>query len=113
VIRLEELLATKRWLVRRFECRDVGDDAIVRVHELLETTSSEVDDIAHVFFVLSGHARALQALWQVMPDVLAQNFAQARGRHVPRAELRALRFEIASRRASAEDVRAWFAAKLA
>jgi hypothetical protein len=70
------------------------------------------DEAAAVFFAFARRAHVLRAWWPALTfDLSAMLVRQRGGRslHEFRDELRALRLDIAGRRASYDDVRRWFA----
>lgn len=96
------------FLARRYDLEPPSPAAVTAALEEARTLAADGrDEAAALFFALSHRARALRGWWSILPHVAALRLAPGLGASA--AELRALRLDVASRRASFEDVRRWFA----
>jgi hypothetical protein len=96
------------FLARRYELDPPAPSAVTAALEEARTLAADGrDEAAALFFALSHRARALRGWWSILPQVAALRLAP--GFRATAAELRALRLDVASRRANFEDVRRRFA----
>ncbi|MEO7331539.1 MAG: hypothetical protein ABI193_23395 [Minicystis sp.] len=108
------------FLTRRYRLRSHRNEALIAeaLHQAAALAGDHVEDEpAALLFALSVRGTALGDGWELVPWVLAQNHARTQGfaLHCPPEEHNALvdlRLQVAQRRGTFEQVRAWVAEHL-
>ncbi len=109
-----DLAASIDFLSQRFALSGYQDDRALRevADEANRLAGGDLNaEPAAVFYALSRRARSLRDAWSLLPELVAVNRARAAGWTFAPEGVRALRVQVASGKATFDDVAAWFAAR--
>ena len=114
---LPEIVAAHEWLTRRYGLSGHRDDGVLAAarDEADALADSEADEPAALFFAFARRGHTLRDAWAPLTDLLVLTAVQRLGRQLAASgdELRRLRVSVAARRVSWDDVRVWFASRMA